>query len=441
MKSRMLVAALGLSIACWAVADEITPPGADLPREGTGSRRAALDRMELKPFDQALWGALSGWTNGGALDAAGTKGKVVLVYTWTSYLPTALRPISTLSRLQSQYGEQGLIVVGVHPDAGWADAAGELERRRGEFRIAQDAEGGFREALMVDQDPDFYLIDRAGQMRFADLDTSAVARAVEILVEETAEEAQTLNERLEAERAAADVDFGRSRDIRQEVHLSDIPELPFPQPSAEEYAAIKWPEIEPEDERSRRSRRAEPEPGALPTFGDDAFFMGKPNFAGRVTVAYFFNPKVYRSYQYLDEANRLQQAHGRDVVVLGVMTPENDPDKRSRDDEPEITAEEWASDFLAFAKTREPRHALVSDYSASLVDALNANTRSRDGNVLGLGLAPYVVVASSDGVIRWHGPAGSRWFKFMLDETLRLDPGVKSRREVEEHYRRTQRGG
>lgn len=441
MLSKVLVAALGLLVALPASADEvIAPPGAELAREGTGARRTQLDRMELKPFDQSLWGTLSEWTNGEALDASNTSGKVVLVYTWTSYLPTALRPISTLSRLETQYGDQGLIVVGVHADVAWEDAADELKRRRGNFRIARDADRAFREGLLVDQDPDFYLIDRAGQMRFADLDTAAVTRAVEILIAETTEDARTLNERLASEKRQADIEFGRTRDIRQEVQLSDIPELPFPPPPAEAYTSIKWPKAEEEDENNRG--REPPPPGSIPSFEDQAYLPAKPHFAGRVTIAYFFNPKVYRSYQFLEEANILQKAHGRDVVVLGVMTPQSDPDSRSRRDAPTINAEQWAQDFVAYFKTREPKHAVVSDLGGALLAAISGDRRSsRDNDVLGRGLTPYVVVASSDGTIRWHGPASSRWFKFMVDETLRLDPGVKARREVEEHYRRTQRGG
>lgn len=443
MLKNVLVAALGLVVALPASAgDAIEPPGADLPREGTGHRRDQLNRMELKPFDQSLWDALSDWTGGEALDESRTKGKVVLVYTWTSYLPTALRPISTLSRLQTQYGGEGLVVVGVHPDTAWSDAGPELERRRGTFRIARDAKGTFRDALLVDQDPDFYLIDRAGQMRFADLDTSAIARAVEILVAETTEEARTLNDRLASEKRQAEVEFNRTRDIRQEVQLSDIPELPFPAPPAEAYDEVKWPKAEEEDENNRNSGREPPPPGSMPTFADDAYLPAKPNFAGRVTIAYFFNPKVYRSYQFLEEANRLQKAHGRDVVVLGVMTPEVDPNDRSNRDAPKISPEQWAQDFVSYFKTREPKHAIVSDFGAALVATISGNQRSgQDGSVLSRGLSPYVVVTSSDGTIRWHGPASSRWFKFMVDESLRLDPGVKARREVEEAYRRTRRGG
>ncbi len=444
MKSKVILALAGLMLATVASGSEIIePPGADLPREGTGERRAVLDAMELKPFDASLWKQLSDWTNGEALDASSTKGKVVLVYTWTSYLPTSLRPISTLTRLEKQHGGDGLIVVGVHPDTAWEDAATQLKRRRGDFRIARDATGAFREALHVDQDPDFYLIDRAGQMRFADLDTSALTRAVEILVGETTEEARTLNDRLEAERRKADLEFGRTRDIRQEVQLSDIPELPFPEPSAELYAMVEWTRVVSEDEARNSRNRPPPPPGSRPAFEDSAFYPTKPNFKGRITVAYFFNPKVYQSFQtYQEEANHLQKALGRDAVVLGVMTPVVDPNNRSSRNREEIDPIKWANDFETFAKTRDPKHTLVSDPGGTFVAALTANRRGgRDDGVFAAGNSPYVAIVSSDGVIRWHGPVSSRWFKFMLDEALRLDPGVAARRAVEEMYRRTQQGG
>ncbi len=444
MKSMWTLAAIGLGLTgALAAAGPIEPPGADLPREGTGDRRADLDAMELKPFDGSLWSELTEWNNGEALTSDGARGKVVLVYTWTSYLPTSLRPISTLSRLDKQFGDEGLVIVGVHPATGWEDAGTQLNRRRGSFRIALDKTGAFRDGLLVDQDPDFYLIDRAGQMRFADLDTSALSRAVEILIGESEEDARTLNDRLASEQAAADEEFGRTRDIRQEVQLSDIPDLPFPEPSADEYAAVKWTILETEEDNNRRRGQEPPAPGSMPAFDDGVFYPAKPNFKGRMTIVYFFNPKAYKSYQYLEEANRMQKAYGRDAVVMGVMTPMADPNNRSRRNAPEIDPEQWAKDFAAFAKTREPKHTLVSDIGGSFATALNANQRSRnnDGGVFATGAMPYVAVVSSDGLIRFHGPAHSRWFQFMLDEVSRLDPGVNSRRAVEEMYRRTQRGG
>lgn len=424
----------------------IHPPGHDLAREGTGARRAALDAMELKPFDQSLWGTLSDWTNGPPLSEDSTHGKVVLIYTWTSYLPTSLRPMAAVNKLISDYGDKGLIVVGVHPDVGWSDAAGVLEQRRAKFTAARDATGAFRQWLDVDQDPDFYLIDRVGRVRFADLDTSALVSAVELLIGETTRDAETLLERLEQQQKEADRNFGRTYDIRQNVELSDIPDLPFPQPSAEVYAKVNWPKVK-EDENSSRSRYGqEAQPGRMPEFEDQAYFPLKPNFKGRVTVAYFFNPNIPQSYQsFVSEANKLQKAHRRDVVVLGVMTPKEDPNQRfrSRDDQSATDPLKWAQDFAEFAKSRDPKHWLVSDMTGQFRAALSGSGRRSsgdEGDVFAPSNMTYVAVVSSDGVIRWHGPVRSPWFQFMLDELLRVDPAVQARRQVEEEFRRSKGG-
>lgn len=444
----MKVFAAGVALAAFASVVSAQPvihaPGYELAREGTGQRREQLNQMELKPFDQSLWSQLSDWTNGSALNQDNTYGKVVLVYTWTSYLPNTLRPIAAVNRLLEQFGDKGLVVVGVHPDTGWSDAAKVLDQRRAKFVAAHDATNAFREGIKVDQDPDFYLIDRAGQLRFADLDTGAVTAAVELLISETTEEAKDLVDRLKRDQAAADRDFAKTYDIRQDFALSDIPELPFAEPSPEMYAQVQWPKVKEEDENSRSRYNQPPEPSRMPTYEDSMYYPSKPIFKGRVVVAYFFNPNIPQSYQkFIAEANNLQKAHGRDVVVLGVMTPRNNPNSRSRsNDEPQIEPVKWAGEFIEFARTRDPKHWLVSDMGGMLAQALNSNQRgsNSESSVLSVQNAPYVAVISSDGLIRWHGNYYSSWFRYMLDETLRVDPAVQARRKVEEDYRRT-RGG
>ncbi|MBX3322199.1 MAG: TlpA family protein disulfide reductase [Phycisphaeraceae bacterium] len=436
----MLLATLGLFAGVAIAQPVVRSPGHDLAREGTGDRRIALDRMELRPFNHANWKLLSDWTDGQALDAANTRGKVVLIYTFTNYLPTSLRPLATVTRLQERFGND-LIVIGVHPDTGWADTASVLARRNVTIPYARDAKGAFRSALLIDEDPDFYIIDRAGQMRFADLDTAAVTRAVEILVAETEEQSRNMSATLRDQQAEADRQFARPQDIRKEVVLSDIPELPFLVPSAEEFAQVKWPKTEPDDPNRRNFGQQPPAPGSMPAFEDAAYLPSKPEFKGRAVVAYFFNPKVYRSYQFLNEANLLQQAHGRDLVVLGVMTSQHNPNDRwQANPAPPVTAEQWIEDLTGFVRTRTPKHWIVSDFtnqfSAALVSGQQYGAQT---NVLDGAQSPYVAVISSDGVIRWHGPASSRWFKFTLDEVLRLDPGVRARRAVEEEYRRALR--
>lgn len=445
-RMRWAGAALASAVSVTFAQPVIHAPGHDLAREGTGERRAQLNAMELKPFDQSLWSQLSDWTNGSALTEESTHGKVVLIYTWTSYLPNSLRPIATLNRAIKDHGEKGLIVVGVHPATGWEGAAKVLEERKGTFVAAQDKTGAFRNWLKVDQDPDFYLIDRAGQIRFADLDTAAVGTAIELLIMETTEQSADVVARVKREQVDADREFAQTYDIRQDFHLSDIPELPFAQPTEEQYAAVKWPKEKSENEEEQRSRYGqETQPGRLPQYPDMTFYPSKPEFRGRVVIAYFFNPTVPQSYQqFIAEANRLQKAHGRDVVVLGVMSPKEDPDARNRggQEEQKIDPAKWGQEFTEFARQRDPKHYLVIDPAGQFVTALNVNQRSgnQDNGVFAAANMTYVALVSSDGVIRWHGPRHSKWFPYMLDELLRVDPAVLERRKVEEDYRRT-RGG
>ncbi|KAA0212708.1 MAG: TlpA family protein disulfide reductase [Leptolyngbya sp. PLA3] len=439
-------AALASAVSVTLAQPVVHAPGYDLAREGTGERRVQLNAMELKPFDQSLWAHLSDWSNGPALSEEATHGKVVLIYTWTSYLPNSLRPIGTLNRAIKDYADKGLVIVGVHPATGWEGAGKVLEERKAAFVAAQDKTGAFRNWLKVDQDPDFYLVDRAGQLRFADLDTGAVGAAIELLINETAEQSADVRARIDREQADADRKFAQTYDIRQDFHLSDIPELPFAQPTEEQYAAVKWPKVKETEEESRRSSYGrDVQPGRLPQFEDLAFYPTKPEFKGRVVIAYFFNPTVPQSYQkFIAEGNRLQKAHGRDVVVLGVMSPKEDPNARNRggQEAEKIDPVKWGQEFLEFARLRDPKHWLVIDPAGQFVSALNTDQRSgnQDNGVFAAANMTYVALVSSDGVIRWHGPRQSTWFPFMLDELLRVDPAVLERRKVEEDYRRA-RGG
>lgn len=50
--------------------------------------------------------------------------------------------------------------------------------------IAQDGDRKLMNAFHADSYPDYYLIDRAGNLRFADLANQEIDRAVEMLIKE-----------------------------------------------------------------------------------------------------------------------------------------------------------------------------------------------------------------------------------------------------------------
>ncbi|MBZ0173140.1 MAG: TlpA family protein disulfide reductase [Phycisphaerales bacterium] len=421
-------------------------------REGLGERRETLDEMELTQFDQSLWSGLTDWINSGPITPSAIEGKVVLIYTWSGFLPTAIRPISVVNRLADRYGQRGLIVVGVHNDEGWEDAARTAERRRVTFPIARDAGNAFRAALHVDQDPDFYLIDRSGRVRYADIETASVERAVTELIDESVRDAQTLLDRMAAAEADAEVERRRSLRLRSQIKLADMPWPDFVPPGEEAYKKAGWPELDTgDDSRSRRGRDKPTGTARINLDSELTWFPRKPEHTdGRVILVYLFNPKsitenasdgktIVDMFRWMDQ---LQVAHARDLLVVGAMIrPEAEERRRRRDDDEDAMKPEEIDENFRKMMEIPVIHSRVSDFSGSLVTSRltpnNGEGRSRGrGNTF---FFPYHILVSSDGVVRWHGyvnasPTRYAEWEAALDTMLRVDPGLAARHAAEEAY-------
>jgi peroxiredoxin len=429
----------------------------EITREGVGERRAALDKMELTPFDQGLWSGLADWRLGEAVDAASTRGKVVLVYTFSGYLPTAVRPISIVNRLAERYGDRGLVVVGIHSDEAYEEGVATAEKRRVSFPIARDTGNAFRAAMKVDQDPDFYVIDRAGRLRYADIETASLERAVAGLIGESTDAAEGLLDRMASADALAAEQARRSARLRSQINLSDLPWVPFAQPSAAAYEATDWPEMDTgEDNNRRRGRRGRPTgPVKIDLTADLDWRPGKPtNTAGRATLIYIYTDKVLEELNrfgvtpvdLFNGMNQVQAAHPRDLIVIGAMTPsiiENNRRRRGQDDDAKKRQEDAEKLFDQLAKELPVNHIRVNDYAGSFVTSkitpnngeIDGRRNSRDKSFI----YPYNILVSSDGTVRWHGSVttsrerAAEW-EAALRGVLDADPGIKARHEAEQAY-------
>lgn len=448
---------IGRLVACVALFGAGLGAGAspEVLREGTGERREKLDRMELVEFDHSLWGKLTDWTGGEPFNGVNTEGKVVLIYTWTGFLPTAVRPMSIVTRLVDRFGEDGLLVVGVHGDEGWADAPGVAKQRRVNFPIARDAGGAFRGALLVDQDPDFYVIDRAGRMRFADIETASVERAVTMLIEESADDSRTLLTRRADAAARAAEEARRTQRLRSQINLADLPWVSFTPPGEEAYSSAAWPQKR-EDESSRQNRRWD-QPSGPVKVNLDRELDWRPSFPaqtdGRAVLIYLFGPDIitdaarggYSAVRLFQSMDQLQAAHARDLLVIGVMI-QADADTRSgrQQDQSQATrnAEEAARKFDVIANELPVNHVRVNDFGQRIVTSQltpdNGPQARGGGRNTGFWL-PYHILVSSDGIVRWHGNTSitrernAEW-DAALAAVLRVDPGVVARRAAEEAY-------
>jgi thiol-disulfide isomerase/thioredoxin len=412
-----------------AAAGQATAQDAAILRESVGQRAAELLAMELKPFDQTLWTTLSAWTNGQALDASATDGRVVLVATWASWNPAATRAIPMIQDLKNKFGGDGLVVVGVHHTTGFDKAPDALAPRNADFLIAHDADGKFREGIKSDQDPDFYLIDRAGQLRFADIRTESVQAAVEQLLAEDSAAAGSLVNRMAAAEAKREAEFRKPTAIQGSVDMRSMPEVPFAAPSEAAYARAGWPERKTDDDNRRNDEAQGPRPVAPPGtwFGGTA-----PKTEGRAVVYYAWRLDDPRGAEIVRQMETLQKQLGRDAVIVGVLTGVNTGDNNNNRDEEVIPPEVLLRRLDRFRTTHGVTHPMAADIGGGIFQSDN---RGRGEN------EDYVaIVVSSDGVARWEGAVADEAFRASLSRVVNIDPGVRARRAAEDAYIRA-RGG
>ncbi|MBK7403477.1 MAG: TlpA family protein disulfide reductase [Phycisphaerales bacterium] len=399
--------------------------GQEVLRESVGTRAIELGQMELKPFDTKAWSTLEDWTNGSALDSSATDGKVVLIATLASWNPASTRVISSLQSLKTKYGDQGLIVVGVHHAQGWDAAPEMMSKRKADFLLAHDTNGKFREAIKADQDPDFYLIDRAGQLRFADIRTESVEEAVKQLVAEDATAAGGVAARIASEAQQREAEASRPRTIQDKIDMRSLPEVPFLAPPPEIYQIAAWPERKKDDSGNNQDQGplTRPVPGAG-WIGGDA-----PKTTGRAVVYYAWRLDDTRSSDVVRDMDQLQRRLGRDVVVVGVLIGvRGDDNGRSNEG---VDPAELIRRAERMRRTLGLEQAMLLDIGGQFFNS-NSNNGSNEGY-------PAVVV-SSDNTERWAGVVTDNGMRAALDRVTNVDPGIRARRAAEEAYLRAQGG-
>jgi thiol-disulfide isomerase/thioredoxin len=401
-------------------------------REGEGSRRALLDARERMPFDPTTWAKLSDWKNGAGLTATDTKDKVVLVCTWTDYLPACKRAVQAAQRVAARHASDGVIVVLVHSSDFW-DKASKPMPTGGTLLVAHDSKGEFRKALDVDHDPDFYVIDRAGQLRYADIMPDSVDAAVAHLVKETPENATSIVQRLDDERMGIDREFRRTSANNQNAKFVDIPEQSFAMPSEEDYAKVNWPKRPADESKLDRDPNAQ-----LPTkvieLPKTGWYPKQPELKGRAVMLYVWSPHIgFSYYDVMPEVDRMQRQFGRDVVVVGVMCDFSTMNSYKLTDD-QRNHEKLMQRFDDICKTRKFEHSLVPSLDVNPYLVINENVTEVP--------APGLMILSSDGTCRWWQHEKSQINPLAaLAKIIELDPGIQARKRAEEEWLKTHKGG
>lgn len=436
---KRVLRALAVGVSC-LIACPVFAGSADVIRESTGQRRIDLDKMELKPFPMTALSGLTDWTNGDALKPSDLDGKPVLLVNWASWNQGSVRALSLAQRMGEKFAASGLVVIGIHHPQGWEGAAEAAKGKGATFRIACDKDGAYRKALKVDHEPEYYVIDRAGHLRYASVLAGSVEEALTEVTEESAQKAGDVP-RLLTEREEASIAQGKkTTDIRENFELQTLPPVPpgYSQPTEIAYKAVKWPKMEKETGKAfglldNDENPLEPKLAFQPI----AWHPKKPETTGRVQVIYFWHPDLHATYSpTMDFMDKLQEQHLRDVAVIGALIGQKvmSPDTGNRQNSEEETFDKLKKKYDSFVGSRHYNHALAVDIAMTCLAGLNAQQGSHKFPV------PGAMIVSTDGTVRWIGWTIDNLgrtnpdFKAALDNVLSKDPGIRARRAADLAY-------
>lgn len=409
-------------------------------REGSGDHREALDAMELDAFDRTLLDGLAEWT-GEPVTADDLDGKPMLILTWASWHTGSTASARAAETMAKAFADKGLIVLGVHSDEGYDTAAQTAERLRLSFPVARDIDTKFRTGIRADMDPNFYVVDRAGQMRFADITRGSVREALQIVTTETREQAAGAR----ARRDGLNAPTSRVIAGMAQHDVADIPEWGIPPQDATLYQDATWPKRWEQAEEAFGAdfdRRGENE---LPivNFNSDlvSWVTPKPELNGRIRVVYYWAHTVPHSYERVQPLmDEVQRRYGRDVAVIGMAVPavnlsQEDARRGGLADE---AIERFGVTLANITKRTQVKHAIAFDRQAELL------TSSQGKDVRGGGdqtldavrelRYPVVVLYSTDNSVRWVGYPLHDHFDWALNRMIATDPAVRLRREQDEAY-------
>lgn len=179
MKMRIFwacVACLTLILSSLSLAD-------DFQREGAKEKRKGKDALEGKappPLEVEQW--LN--TDGKVLKLADLKGKVIVLDFWGTWCPPCRAAMPHLKELYDKHKKDGLVIIGVHTTNGADKMTDYVKKEELPWPICADVNRQTVKAFLVDSYPDYYLIDRQGNLRVADLANKNLDKAIDILLKE-----------------------------------------------------------------------------------------------------------------------------------------------------------------------------------------------------------------------------------------------------------------
>ena len=349
----------------------IVAAGPRVEREGDPAHREALLEIETQPFASELFDGLDKWTHDEVVNAEAIEGKVVLVGFVSAGNSQSMVSLASLSRYHRKYADKGLVVLAVHPELGWDAFDEKVAGGRVKVPSARDAGGLFAQGLMADGYPDLYLVDRAGQLRYADFENRSLKGAVAQLLKETPEEA-----------IANAVMQSEGIEIAEEA--TSVKEIP-----TAAYANADWP-----GQNSGKLTALNYQGKQLPVpLGNEDWLSEEREIDGKVIVLDFWATWCGPCKAASPMLEKMQIKHEGKLEILAIGGPSDDEAKHRK---------YVIQNKKAYSNLYDPKGTI--------------------NNAMKVRAIPHTVIMSTDGVIRWQGNPLSSDFAKALDQVVKADP-------------------
>ncbi len=369
--TKIMAALLGAG-ALLSVGMSSTEMGPGIAREGDAAHQEALREIETKPFAVELFDGLDGWTLGQALTSEAIEGKVVLIGVVADD-PQSMMAFSSLARHQRKNADKGLVVLAIHPETGWGALNEKVNAGRINVQVARDVGGAFAAGVLADNYPDFFLIDRAGQLRYADIANKSLKVAIGQLLRESVEDALA-NAKLQAQ--GIEVALEEPKHQKKEI-------LPA------KYTRADWPE---KNTGKLNAKNVQGKQLPVP-LGNEEWLTKEKDLEGKVLVLDFWATWCGPCRRASPMLDKLQKKYEGKLEVLAI----------SGQSEDEGTVRKYIG-------KKKNAYSHLFDKKQSIYRKLEIRA------------IPHTIVMSTDGVIRWQGNPLSPAFKKAVEQVIAQDP-------------------
>lgn len=379
---------------------------APVKREASDAREK-LTAMETKPFDRAAIADLADWTHAGVLEVDNVKGSVVVLAVLSASDPSSIMTLTKLARMQRDYADQGLTIALIHPEFGYEQMYSMIESGRVTLPVARDANSTFATSMYTDDYPDLYLIDRAGNLRFADIDKNALKSAITTLISETPKTAAT-NAALQAQGLEPTTPEPTQVAVNKPAQPS-TPSEPAPEPDAPMT-----------DSPSSTADRSSSTAGSS-TANWPAPMRGKELLATKSSQGSKLPQRLGFNEEWLTE----EHAFEGKVLILDFWVSSSSPGKKAAKIYKKLLESHPDQIEVVSISGSEDKEKILKRYD----DGKRPFTHLYDSNqnlynALGITASPAVVIISTDGIIRWQGFPLVRGFEETVEQIIAADPGL-----------------